>query len=255
MKDKRKSFFDIEYGIAESEPPRVEPVKTEETAVKDEGGDGKKFKLIAIIFISAVAVLLVGALILSGMDFIKDSDYGDDGLPEKEESLPIIFEIYSPDWETDIFTLPEYLALSPERISYSDDGGLSTSKGDPDQFERIGGDKLVFLSKYFDAVKRGDHESLNAMLTQDYIDENGLYEDFPMQKLFNISVVRMLYNDPAFDGGEYDDYYFVVSYNIYRNDGLFRADCDDQYTCRTVMRVLMDDEGNGKVDLIRNYYG
>jgi hypothetical protein len=253
-KKKKGGFFDIEATEVEDVAPV--PVKAEgeaEAAVSAEGK--KKFRIGAAIFASVLAVLLIGSLILSGMDFIKDSDYNDDGLPEKETVPPIIFEIYDPDWETDIFTLDSYNVLNPHRIEYSDDGGITTTRVDPDRIEKVGGDKLVFLNSYFDAIKRGDHAAVNAMLSEAYIEENGEYEPFPMQKLFNIKITRRYYNDPAFDNGKYEDYYFVVSFNIFRNDGMFRADCDDQYACRTVMRVLLDDEGNGKIDLVRNYYG
>ena len=253
---KKTGFFDMDEVISDSidTRPSEDTAQIKKEADVDRTGK-KKFAIKAIIFVVSIAVLLIAAAVLSGMDFISDNSYNDDGLPENDGNPPIIFEIYDPDWETDIFTLPEYLARSPERIEYSDDDGATVTRVGPSELEKVGGDKLVFLNKYFDTVKRGDHEALNAMLTEAYIEENGEYEDFPMQKLFNIKITRKLYNDPQFDNSEYDDYYFVVSYNIYRNDGMFRDDCDDQYYCRTLMRVLINSDGDGKIDLITDYYG
>ena len=253
---KKKGFFDMDGVIPDnSAPESADNVARVKNGADGDGEGKRKFLIGAIIFVVSIAVLLVAAAVISGMDFISDNDYNDDGLPENDGNPPIIFEIYDPDWETDIFTLPEYIALSPERLEYSDDDGATVSRVGPSDLEKTGGNKLVFLNKYFDAVKRGDHEALNAMLTEAYIEKNGEYEDFPMQKLFNIKITRKLYNDPQFDNSEYDDYYFVVSYNIYRNDGMFRDDCDDQYYCRTLMRVLINSEGDGKIDLITDYYG
>ena len=252
-KNKKSGFFDMNDVVFDAEPQVKHAEEKEEP--KETNASNKRFILKVLVFASLLAVLLIAAAVLLGMDFISDSSYNDDGLPEQEEMPPIRFEIYDPDWETDIFTVPEYLELSPERIEYSDDGGATFKKADKEDLERVGGNNLVFLNSYFDAVKRGDHEAVNAMLTEAYIEGNGEYEDFPMQKIFNIKITRMMYNDPAFDDAEYDDYYFVVSYNIYKNDGMFRADCDDQYYCRTLMRVLINSAGSGKIDLIQNYYG
>ena len=271
LNKRSKGFFDVDpaveersavtYRSVDSKDGSFDEKTVEETAstgkasVKAKSGRDKRFYVIAAVFLSAVVLLTVAAIVLSRMDFIKDSDYNGDELGEEEELPKTVFEIYEPDWETDIFTIPEYLELSPERIEYSDDGGTTTKRVGPEGLEKAGGDKLVFLNSYFDAIKHGDHEALNAMLTDTFIEENGLYEDFPMQKLFGIKVVRMYHNDPAFDNGEYDDYYFIVRYYIYRNDGLFKENCDDQYYCKTIMRVLINDKGEGKIDLVRDYNG
>ena len=254
-KTKKSSFFDVDEPVLDGAEPQSKVVETEEKP-KEASETNRRFKLKVSVFASVLAVLIIAAAVISGMDFIINNTYNDDGVPEAEETPGIVFEIYEPNWEeTDIYADPDYVVLFPDRIEYSDDGGLSYKKADREDIERVGGNKLVFLNKYFDAVKMGDHEAVNAMLTEAYIEKNGKYEDFPMQKVFNIKITRKNYNDPAYDNAEYDDYYFVVSYNIYRNDGMFRADCDDQYYCKTLMRVLINSEGDGKIDLVQNYTG
>lgn len=268
-RSRSRGFFDIDRteadeAICESADDTVYEssveAKTEKSAecANKSGSDAsvseRRFAVIVAVFLSVTVLFSAAAYFISKLDFVVNSDYGENG--NETNNVPqIVFEIYEPDWDTDIFTLEEYLLLNPNRIEYSDDQGHSYSRVDPEDLERVGGAKLVFLNSYFDAVKRGDHEAVNAMLTENYIKENGKYEPFPMQKIFDIKIERKYHNDPAFDNSKYDDYYFVVRYNIYRNDGMFRNDCDDQYYCRTLMRVLVDEEGNGFVDMIINYQG
>ena len=246
----KQGFFDVEpIEIRESAPdPQTETVAVDLLEHKEKN---KRFALILALSLTLLALLLVGAGILSRLDIFDGSIYDNDLFKNEEESGDIQrFDIYKPDWEIDIFKVSEYVELSPERITYSDDGGTTTSKLYPADFYRTGGDKLLFMSKYFDAVKNGDHEALNTMHTDRYFENNPRFTEMPMQRVYDIRITRILHSEREYDDTEYMDYYFEVRYNIQRNDGYFNREVDEMMHAIKIYVVLVDTEGNAKIDKI-----
>ena len=168
---------------------------------------------------------------------------------QKNVGLPAA---YPADWETDIFTNESYLALKRD-VVYSPNG-VEFITLDPSSYYRYGGSGLVFMMDYINTVIAGDHEKLNGMFSEEYWkmrDEDGKkrekYSDFPQQKLFNVKIVKYQYNDPMYNSAAYDDHYYIVSYNIYRNDGMFRDDIDEYSELAQMVTVLLDPDGNGQI--------
>ena len=249
-KKSKKGFFDVEP----IEIPDVESAPKTEAATLDlaeQKKKNKRFALILIVSLSLLALLLIGVGILSRLDIFDGSIYDNDLFQNEEGSGDIQrFDIYKPDWEIDIFKVSEYVELNPERITYSDDGGTTTSKLYPADFYRTGGDKLLFMSEYFDAVKNGDHEALNTMHTDRYFESNPRFTEMPMQRVYDIRITRIFHSEREYDNTEYMDYYFEVRYNIQRNDGYFNREVDEMMHAIKIYVVLVDAEGNAKIDKI-----
>ena len=94
-------------------------------------------------------------------------------------------------------------------------------------------------------------EKLNEMFTDKYFEENDSYsEKFPMQKIFDIEIIRYRYSNPEHYDAEFDDYYFIVSYKIYRNDGLFRDDIDGESSLPQMFEIFVYDNGEIKINNI-----
>lgn len=253
MKNK-KGFFDADETTEQiSEKMEIpcsskEGDRTDARVPKSEkkiSGKSDKRKLIIICAVCALAFLLGAHFIL---DTVNDSIY--DGGNDQGGAQGTKLYLYPPDWDTDIYTVEEYMELKRD-IVYSPDG-LQFITLDPGSYYEYGGYGLIFMTNYIQTIIAGDHERLNAMFADEYWDtrdhENKKpqkYQAFPKQKLFNVKIVKYQYNDPKYDNTNVDDHYYIVSYSIYRNDGMFRNDIDEYSELAQCLTVLIDDEGNG----------
>ena len=221
-------------------------------------GMKKKVAIVAAV----LAALLALTLLLSNLDIVEDSEY-DDWLENGggRDSGEVIF-FYPADWTTDIFSLPLYLQKDRGlwHGNYSDASieaqYLEAEKGES-SWAALGAE-YGFFFRYFDAVTRGDHGALNAMFTDDYWEESERtpYADFPMQKLYDKRVYRFAYNDKNYQAPSgYRVSYFLVSYKIMQNDGLFRDDLSSGSELPQLFRLLSASDGTVKIDLVRSLPG
>ncbi len=243
---KNKGFFDIdetEYKDIPEEPLKEETVQ----------GDVAAKKLITpkTIIILLSAVMIVSAFFLIRWLYDRSDEDKSKYVPDEwlqidtDKREPEIY-LYTPDWETDIHTLPAYQALV-EDIYYSPDGwnGIAVSKG---SYVSVGGKGLKFMAEYVETIISGDHEKLNSLFTDEYFKDNKKYEAFPQQKIFDVVITKYNYSAPEYDYGSINDLYYIISYRIYRNDGLFRDDIDDVAKLPQLVKLLVYPDGSIKID-------
>lgn len=201
------------------------------------------FSGLAVVLCAFVFVSVAYALGMFNGKYSEDPK-GENKIPEEE------FYYYPADYETDIFTVPEYLALD-RRVKYSPDSSQSylIQNGD---YAAEGEPGLVIIGEYLNAVIAGDHEKVNSLYTDKFLEENGAHEKFPPQKLFKIRIKNERVVEEK-DG--YTVYYFTVSYRIFRNDGLFRLKVDEERERAQIFEVFVYADESAKINLVKDRPG
>ncbi len=126
------------------------------------------------------------------------------------------------DYEDNIFEDETYMSMNRD-IKYID--GAQSTEVALDENGSYFGDGLLFFQTYFNCVIRGDYETYQTLISEDY-DKDGAYpipERFTMQKIHSISVEHRNDADTIVSQNEVRRYY-VVKYQIYQNNGTFRDD-------------------------------
>ncbi len=223
-----------------------------EIAADTESRGRLKKALIGSAVLLGLLLLLAAIKFISGGEFLSTGGYiPSDWLESENSGLNTKLEFYPADWDTDIFTLEDYLELSPFSINYSDDGGTSFQKISAEEAFGSGGNGLKLVCDYLDAIRNAEIDKINAMFTEKYLEKSeGYSEKFPKQKIFDIEIIRYRYSNPEHDAADYDDYYFIVSYKIYRNDGLFRDDIDGESSLPQMVEVFVYDNGDVRINNI-----
>ncbi len=237
-----------EKGASEALPTDgVEPLaaeSNEEGGGRDDKGCGCKkrnaaiFSGLAIVLCAFVFVSVAYALGMFNDKYTVSPGAGDG--PPKEE-----FYYYPADYETDIFTMPEYLALD-RTVKYSPDSSQSylIENGD---YAAEGEPGLTVIGEYLKAVIAGDSEKVNSLYTEKYIEEKGAHAKFPPQKLFKIKIRN---EREVQEKSGYTVYYFTVSYRIFRNDGLFREGVDENRERAQIFEVFVYADESVKINRI-----
>ncbi len=246
---KKKGFFDIndtenEAFIEDEEVSELQAAG-ETTAVLK-----RSFTPRLVIAVLAVSLLVAAFFVIRWIYNNSEDDAGryvpdswiqvDEGREDRE-----IF-LYTPDWETDISTLPAYQALVNDIIFSAD--GSNAQAVNKDTYMTVGGKGLKFMADYVDTIISGDHEKLNSMFTDDYFKEYAKYSAFPQQKLYEIRITQYSYKSPEYYYSNVSDLYYIISYRIYRNDGLFRNDIDDSCELPQLLKLLVYPDGTIKID-------
>lgn len=242
---KKKGFFDID------ETENEAFVETEaENDVGDTAVIKRAFAPKLVILALAVAVLVSAFFVVRWLYNNSDEENDryvpdswiqvDEGREDRE-----IF-LYTPDWETDISTVDAYQELVND-IIFSPDGS-NTVAVDKSTYVSVGGNGLKFMADYVDTIISGDHEKLNSMFTDDYFKDHKKYSAFPQQKLFEVRITKYSYLAPEYQNSNIRDYYYIISYRIYRNDGLFRDDIDDSCELPQLLKLLLYPDGTIKID-------
>lgn len=173
------------------------------------------------------------------------------GTKIKYREYPPISDLCEPDFEYNIFENEEYMAKS-RGFAYTKDGVQEYLK-DEDEIV-LKGEVAVFFKKYFDAVINGDADTLNGLLSQDYIKKNGEYEPFTMQMLYDMEVI-FLQSYYLNEGSQSQIlvYEFDVGYRIMNNNGTFRNNLasDDRRDVRYTLCRYSD--GEIKIQKISEY--
>lgn len=125
-------------------------------------------------------------------------------------------KFYHPDWETNIFEYEPWLEKN-RHITYKE-GGMSTVIADDGYGEY--GIEVEFMALYFKALMNGDADALCGFYSDGYLEANGRFDKFTMQKVYDIVLERIDVKDDAGNS----TYIYKVSYKILENDGTFRDD-------------------------------
>ncbi len=247
MKKNNDFFTPDENGYVSDTPDTPKPLVNGSVAEATESS-GRLKKQIAIVVL--IAVLLSAALLT--LRFLyhnvieQGAQYYPDSWVNSGSNREPFLKFYEPDWETDILSDPEYLAMKGE-IMYapSDSQSIAVPEG---QYLSYGGKGLNFMAEYVNTVISGDHEKLNSMFTESYFENNEAYEDFPQQKIFDIKIKKYPYNDQAYDSTSIEDEYYIITYKIYHNDGLFRDDIDEESELAQLFELLIYSDGSVRID-------
>ncbi len=172
---------------------------------------------ISPLALTVVLLLCLLMALLAGLYALQDSDaLGGKDTPETEPAETVYIHLYPPDYDTDIFTLPSFTDKNLY-MKYINGGEFFQIREDnKDTF----GSFVSFFYGYFDTLRQGDAEALNAMHTDRFFASRPAYESITMQKLYDAEIT--VYSQVT--EGNRTLYRFAVSYRIQRNDGTFRAD-------------------------------
>ena len=200
-------------------------------------------KPVAIGMLIAVAVAIVG-----GIWMYLDSLPDDAPDTVTVETVPVQYvydadgyhrpSFWDPDWETDIFTLQRY--LDKNRYITFKDGGVSIMMIDGEYDEY--GVCVKFLADYIETLTKGDAESLNRYYSEAWLEANGRYEAFTMQKIYDAVIELIVSEDSVKNGMAVTQYVYKLSYKILENDGTFRSDVESDASRPQFFYVL--DDGN-----------
>lgn len=198
----------------------------------------KRTKVIFIIFtVCVLFLLLYGILYAVNQHLVRQRQKPDELNTEN-------YRFYMPDWEQNIFEDEDYTAL--DRTIYYTNGAETFP------LEKAGSEQngALFFIDYFDALTHGDSETLNRLYTDAYIEQQGPFAPFTMQRIYSANVN---YRGTAEIDGLYGQAeLFALSYCIMRNDGTFRRDIESDAS-RTQLIYLVQTEDGYKIHQV-DYY-
>lgn len=169
----------------------------------------------------------------------------------KYRDYPPISDLCIPDFEYNIFENAEYMEKN-RGFTYTKDGVQEYLEEESEII--LKGEAAVFFKKYFDAVINGDADTVNGLLSGDYIKKNGEYEAFTMQMLYDMEVI-FLQSYYLNEGSQSQIlvYEFDVGYRIMNNNGTFRNNLasDDRRDVKYVLYRYSD--GGIKIQKMSEY--
>ncbi len=244
---RKNSFFDI------TEEMELQDIQAEPSAAVSENEASHAGPKKQIIVISLISIILITAFLLI-RNYAYSNNITNSAYYPKEWLTPAVrddsptFEFCEPNWNSDILNDKEYIELKLA-IMYSPNGSESFSV-DEDTYFSAGGAELEFIASYINAVINGEHETINAMYSEDYLKSHSLHSAFPQQRLYNIKIRKYHYSDPQYKNSYTKDSYYIISYKINQNDGLFRNDVGQDSEIPQLFEILTYADGTIKIDNI-----
>ncbi len=164
----------------------------------------------------------------------------------KYREYPPIEDLYPADFTEDLEDLKndkEY--MSKDQFIEFTEGNVTTQLSSPEDFEAKG-ELAQFFKVYFDAVRSGDEETYNSLLSDAYKKEFGEKEPFTVQRIYDIEVVKR-YTEEISE--EITAYVFDVGYRIMMNNGTYRNNLYSD-TMRAMQYVLYK-YPSGRIEIFR----
>lgn len=207
----------------------------------DKKGIGRK-KLV-IILIASILTLTLFYVAITVIPYIIDKNKKD-----KKEEITIDYDFYPADYSENIYEDEKYLKLIEYGPIEYHHGGLITylNKDNASEEEEV----VRFFVDYIYSIIEGNAEKYNSFFSEKYYESASQKNYFTMQKLYNIKLEQYSSETVGEDGKNYTKYIYTLSYNIYQNNGTFRADIGEG--SRTQYIVLTDSNGKLLIDAI-NY--
>ena len=199
----------------------------------------KKKIIIILIIVSAVLLVMYALTLILPMLFEK--------LSSKEEEGSVKFNFYEPDYDEDIFTDEEYIALIKDGFLSYDDGANSISQISSDDIDQFG-DHVELISNLVYSIQNGDSELYNSFFSDEYLSQNGKKENFTMQKIYDVTITYYGVEEVSDKTGNYTRYIYKLKYRIYENNGTFRQDIDED--AKTQYIVITERTGKLLIDSI-----
>lgn len=205
----------------------------------------KKLKrTILIIFAAMVAFVILSIPLLR---LLNGTEKPDDGEIPTYKPAQAIWE--EPDFDKDIMKDKEYLALN-RQIMFED---RMTGVGEvmEDKNKNAFGDGAALLYEMIQSIIKGDADTYNGFFTQSYLKRYGEQDEFTMQQVYEVTIIRYDQSTATEKGKSYTQYKFGVKYKINRNDGTFRTDIADG-ECWEQIFILSEREGRLLIESVTN---
>lgn len=228
----------------------------------------KKKRLLKKIFLSIIIALSVLVLLYVAVGKILQS-LSERQVLQKEEKYQS-FNHYDvlpkEEWENiDIFSDEEYLKMDYKpHFTSTGLGGRYLLEDIPSGIEN-GAHR--FFKKYFDILQSGNYKSYPELFSDKYKEsltgfEKNVTREFPPQKVYNIDIEELgRFDGNVVDGKECIVGLYRVSFNIYKNDGLFRSDIGKDINLGVdvarplLFELITYDEGSeNEITYINNLY-
>ena len=194
----------------------------------------KKILLVVVLIIVGAFMLLgIALLILSGVrQFVWERRVQE---MSPQERLYIHGDA---DWDRNIFEDNYYMSLD-RSIRYNDGGVMLTVMNEENKETYPVPAQFMYDVIYL--IINGDYEAYNNLFADEYWENGGGDYMFPMQALYKIELQIISMEETTAD--------VILSYMIYRNDGMFRLDLpyNEEAIRPIVYRLVTDSEGEIKV--------
>jgi hypothetical protein len=150
----------------------------------------------------------------------------------------IIF--YEADYDYDIMNDEHYLELDRNVRFENSQNGITVEIVDGNLFDVPTDvrDSFVVINDFINYAISGDHESLNALFSDEYIAAEGKTKmEFTMQQLYNIKVTYITDTTTESNGYTYSSQDFWLEYMIRKNNGTFRNDMASDCIKKEYVRI------------------
>ena len=164
--------------------------------------------------------------------------------PSDTEKRPNTIIFATPDYDEDIYADAVYMGLDRNIYIYDVDTGLRESL-EPEDFEQYG-DSVRFMSDFVNAIIGGDVEKYNSCFANDEYYK----ESFTKQKLYNIVITKLSYEEIEEGSRTWAQYEFALEYMIRHNNGTLRLDIESD-ACRAQYITVSDRSGELLIESMR----
>jgi hypothetical protein len=199
-------------------------------------------KTLIIVLIALAVVLLVMYLLTLLLPRVLDTLS-----KNEEEEGTADFNFYEPDFNEDIYTDSQYLALIENGVLQYDNGSNSivtlTLENAKDH-----GDVADMLTRFVYSIIEGDNDLYNSFFSNEYMKKHSPKGKFTMQKIYNGTIMPYSVETIQENNGNYTKFIYKLNYRILNNNGSFRMDIGDD--SKTQYIVITDREGKLLIDAI-----
>lgn len=200
----------------------------------------KKKKLIVALLLIVAAVLLLLAMIPLFLWFFQE--------PEPTYS----FKFADPSLSTNIYADEDYMDLDHAIYYTTGQGGYEFKNALREEDYTSYNKAVQLLIKLVQAAQDGDAEAYNACFSKEYIEKEGEFEPFTMQKIYDINIREYTSSSKAELPDTYKELYvYGLSYKIKDNNGSLRNDMGSDASREQFISVVIDQNGQASIYGIR----
>lgn len=157
------------------------------------------------------------------------------------------FIFHTVDFETDILSDPDYLALD-RSVSFKQGNQTVTI----DKNFRSENGSVEFMLDYLDCIISGDYKHYGDFFSDLFFESESVPEIFTMQRIYEITIEFLGETSVAQSNKNYTEYRLSLDYKINRNDGTLRNDMGSD-CFRTQYFLITNRDGDLKIDTIKSY--
>ena len=157
------------------------------------------------------------------------------------------FIFHTVDFETDILSDPDYLALD-RSVSFKQGNQTVTI----DENFRSENGTVEFMLDYLDCIISGDYKRYGNFFSDLFFESESVPEIFTMQRIYEITIEFLGETSVVESNKNYTEYRLSLDYKINRNDGTLRNDMGSD-CFRTQYFLITNRDGDLKIDTIKSY--